>query len=244
MNRSFARCLALVQARFPTQRIVLRVHRAAINSAADLVHAAEGFRSSSAGFYIWLLGQCGGQRAEAALLKILVGPRRSLWMQAATSLSMVGTAKVVPALIRMVLRAPQPLRREASAYALGYIEPGVKARSAVNALVRVLESADLPRVRAQAAESLTQRLRFHRGRLRAAAERALIEHLSDAAPDVRFWCAYAVGELRTKAAVPTLRQLARDRSVVPGWWSVGAEARDALAVIAGGTWPDRLKRAV
>ena len=68
----------------------------------------------------------------------------------------------------------------------------------------------------------------------------LIEHLVDRDPDVRFWCAYAVGELRTKAAVPVLRQLVNDRTVVPQWWSVGLEARDALDVIAGGTWPDRI----
>ena len=142
------------------------------------------------------------------------------------------------------MRDRQPLRREAGAYALGYIDSGAAEPAVISALVGVLDSADLPRVRAQAAEGLTQRLRFQRGQLRARAERVLIEHLADEDSDVRFWCAYATGELRTRAAVPALRRLVRDRTVVPGWWSVGMEARDALKVIAGGKWPDRIGSAV
>jgi HEAT repeat protein len=244
MNRSFATSLALVEAQFPAERIGFRMRRAGINSASDLIHAAECSDSNAAQFYIWLLGRCEGRRPEASLLSVLAGPRSSLWIPAAASLSIVGTAHVVPTLTGMVLHDREPVRREASAYALGCINPGARARAVIKTLVRVLENPDVPRVRAQTAESLTQLLQFRRGRLRRAAETALIEHLSDDEPDVRFWCAYAVGELRTKAAIPALRRLARDRSVVPGWWSVGMEAGDALKVIAGGTWPERIGRAV
>jgi HEAT repeat protein len=244
MNRLFAKSLACVEAQFPDQRIRLRIRRARIKSTSDLIRAAERVRTSSAGFSIWLLDRLGGPRAQNALLRVLGSRRRSLWMQAAVLLSMVGTANVVSILIRMMRRDREPVSREASAYALGYINPGGEARAAIQALVSVLDDLDIPRVRAQAAESLTQLLRFRRGRLRAASERVLIQHLSDADADVRFWCAYAVGELRTKAAVSSLRQLVNDRTVVPGWWSVGREARDALEVIAGGTWNERIGRAV
>lgn len=233
MNQLFAKSLASIEAQFPAQPIRLRIPRASIKSTSDLVRAAERARTSSASFYLWLLGRLSGRRAQNALLRILGSGRRSLWMQAAVPLSMVGTVNVVSTLMGMMRRDSEPVRREASAYALGYISPGGAARAVIEALVSVLDGHDIPRVRAQAAESLAQLLRFRRGRLRASSERVLIQHLSDADADVRFWCAYAVGELRTKAAVSSLRQLANDRTVVPGWWSVGVEARDALEVING-----------
>jgi HEAT repeat protein len=133
---------------------------------SKLADAAEHSRGDAAGFYIWLLGTCGGARAEASLLRVLGGSRRSLWMQAAASLSRAGTARVVPVLTRMVVHDGEPVRREGSAYALGYIDPGARAHTVIETLVGALRSADAARVRAQAAESLTQLLRFRQGRLR------------------------------------------------------------------------------
>jgi HEAT repeat protein len=243
MTRSFVKTLAGIEKQFPDQHVHARLRRAGIRSISALSHAAQYKRSAAANLYIWLLGKCGGPRAEATLLAALRGDRRSLWMQASASLCIAGTRRAVPVLTRLVEHGGHPLRREASAYALGCVDSGSHGPMAIAALVRILRSADEPRVRAQAAESLVQLLRFRRGRRRMSAERALIAHLGDESPDVRFWCAYAVGELRVKAAVPALRRLASDRARVPGWWPVGTEARDALRCIAGGAWPDRLPRA-
>ena len=65
----------------------------------------------------------------------------------------------------------------------------------------------------------------------------LIAGLRDASPEVRFWCAYAVGFLRTMDALPDLEHLAAtDRTKVPGWWTIAREARWAIKQIQLGPW--------
>ena len=197
----------------------------------------------TAAWYLWLLGNVGGARVESALLAVLRGPRRSLWMQAAASLSMIGTSRVVPALQQTVRHGDAWAgRREAAAYTLAWIDPKGQRDRVISTLLDVLGSDDAPRVRAQAAESVAQHLRLRKGRTRARAERVLIEHLADPSADVRFWCAYALGTIKAVDAVPALRELARDRTMVSGWWRVGTEARDALTFIVQGEWPVRVRR--
>ncbi len=244
MNRALFKFRGNAEAGWPAERVALRLRRAGLNSISDLARAAEQSRGNAAAFYIWLLGRCGGPRAERALLQVLQGLRRSLWLQAGASLSLVGTARSARALMEIALHAREPERREAAAYALGHVAAGSETQAVIKALVKVLDNDPVPRVRGQAAESVTQLLRLRRGKRRATAESALIQHLHDDAADVRFWCAYAVGELRSTAAIPSLRRLTRDRTVVPRWWAVGTEARDALTVIRGGSWPDRIGDAV
>jgi HEAT repeat protein len=72
----------------------------------------------------------------------------------------------------------------------------------------------------------------------------LIEALRDASAEVRFWAAFALGELGglgtpgVSEAVPELERLAAtDQEVVPGWWSVSKEAADALDRLRAGTDP-------
>jgi HEAT repeat protein len=50
---------------------------------------------------------------------------------------------------------------------------------------------------------------------------ALIRCLEDKAPEVRFWCAYALGELGDRRALHALEQLAAtDDTTLPGWGSI------------------------
>ena len=59
-----------------------------------------------------------------------------------------------------------------------------------------------------------------------------IEALQAPEPEVRFWSAFALGQLRDRGALPALERLATtDRAVVPGWWAVTEEARDAITAI-------------
>jgi HEAT repeat protein len=61
---------------------------------------------------------------------------------------------------------------------------------------------------------------------------ALLVALRDRAVEVRFWSAFALGELGAWQAVPELEQLARvDHTVLPGWWAVGKEAKNAIEKI-------------
>jgi HEAT repeat protein len=58
---------------------------------------------------------------------------------------------------------------------------------------------------------------------------ALINGLGDTSVEVRFWSAFALGELKVRRAVNKLEKLvAKDDEILPGWWSVSKEASDAL----------------
>ena len=243
MNRqSFAGVLAHVDSMCPQERVRTRVRAAGIRSVRDLARKAETSRGDLAALCCWLLGKFEGQQAEDALLRILRGRRRSLWMQAAAGLATARRSRTAHALMGIVVQDSAPVRREGSVYALGFMDAKGREAELVDTLLLALEKDPVAHVRAQAAESLANRLRFTRIKGGSRARGALIKHLTDTSADVRFWCAYAVGELRLKAAVSSLRRLTRDRASVSGWWSVGTEARDALKVIAGGDWPDRRRR--
>jgi hypothetical protein len=51
---------------------------------------------------------------------------------------------------------------------------------------------------------------------------------------VRFWAAYALGQLRERRAIAELSRLAdSDHTVLSNWWSVRREALDAIMLIRG-----------
>ncbi len=106
-------------------------------------------------------------------------------------------------------------------------------------------------VRAQCAEALAGFLESglrSRGRLGADPRnkrhrriiRGLIAGLRDPLPQIRFWCAFALGKSRYRRAIGPLRHLAAtDNAICPGWWAVADEARDAIAIIQGRQPPSR-----
>jgi len=118
-----------------------------------------------------------------------------------------------------------PTVRVAAAYALGQIGSEV----AVTALTSVLNdrsaSAD---IRGHCAEAL--------GNLRApSAFSTLIDTLRDDEAAVRFWSAYALGELGDERAASALKELAeRDPGHVEGLGTVREEAREALSMLRSG----------
>lgn len=154
------------------------------------------------------------------------------------------TEEIVVELIELLRRATDG-RAEMAAWALGFGEvPGHLRESTVHALLEVL--IDMTRaeaVRGQVAEAVAEQLAFSRGvdPLRRAAETRLIETLTDASSEVRFWSAFALGTLRTRRALPQLRTLTGDETPLPGWWTVGEEAADAIDRIDGREPPDRLR---
>ena len=57
----------------------------------------------------------------------------------------------------------------------------------------------------------------------------LLKNLNDPSREVRFWCAFALGQMRERKALPMLKALAeQDSRIVRGWWTVSKEARDAI----------------
>lgn len=176
---------------------------------------------------LWLLRWFRGPRAQDTLLAALRDPHPGIAREAGVSLAVCSTRRTLQPLIDAMLAAEHAEARAAAAYALGCI-PNTGQRE-VGPLLQVVQNKDeAPRVRAQAAESL-QCSREPR------AVGPLIEALRDSSAEVRFWAAFALGELGglgtpgASEAIPELERLvATDREVVPGWWSVSKEAADAL----------------
>jgi HEAT repeat protein len=94
-------------------------------------------------------------------------------------------------------------------------------------------------VRGQAAEALGNIFFWEGG---GPAVEPLIAALGDSSSEVRFWSAFALGQIRARQALPILGQLAAtDDAIVPGWWSVKMEAADAVTTIRYGPmneWPE------
>jgi HEAT repeat protein len=101
----------------------------------------------------------------------------------------------------------------------------VSSASVINALERTVRNkSENPDVRGYAAETLAHRHRRSTHNL-------LIKALQDPSKDVRFWCAFALGQMREKKAVSVLQLLLSDQRLVRGFHSVAKEAADAISEI-------------
>jgi HEAT repeat protein len=170
----------------------------------------------------WFAGRLGRKRAATSLLIALRSADESIAWEAAKSLSLLLSKRTVGPLIAELLSAPTPERRTRAAYALR----GVNDPRLLTALISVVGNTDEDStVRGFAAESLVF----------AQSKRAcnpLIRALADPSTEVRFWAAFALGQIGCRAALPHLRRLAgADKRRLAGWWSVSREAADAIKAI-------------
>ena len=126
------------------------------------------------------------------------------------------------ALILTLKNGRKPFNRVAAAFAMQI----VSTPRTVRALERAVKNqSERPRVRGEAAESLAH---CHRKE----SHRVLLAGLKDPSKDVRFWCAFALGEMAEERAIPSLKRLiASDRRIVKGFYSVAKEATDAMGKI-------------
>jgi HEAT repeat protein len=176
----------------------------------------------------WVLGKIGSQDSAPALVGALNGPRVEIAEEAARSLGLVGGEKALHSLLDALQREPRVKIRAAAAYALGLLGNRLAIEPLLQSLANPLENA---RVRGFCAESLA---RF--GDRRASA--GLMAGLSDRTVDVRFWSAFALGELKEPSALTKLKDLAeRDAAVLEGWGSVQEEAAGAIDKIRIGSVP-------
>jgi HEAT repeat protein len=168
----------------------------------------------------WWLGHRPDKRAAPAMLARLRDATEdpALRRTIGFALGALGSTRPVPALIRLLRADPEERVREAAAYALAFIGD----RRAFEPLLGALENkSEAPLVRGQAAEGLA-----YQRDPRAVA--ALLASLDDPAPEVRFWAAFALGEVAGEEATAPLERLASDATVVPRWWAVNKEAADAI----------------
>jgi HEAT repeat protein len=131
-------------------------------------------------------------------------------------------ARLERSLILTLKNGRRPFDRAAAAFAMQM----VTTPKTVRALESVVKNkSERPRVRGEAAEALTH---HHRKK----SHDVLLAGLTDSSKDVRFWCAFALGEMAEKRAIPFLKHLAAtDRRNVKGFHAVAKEAADAIEKI-------------
>ena len=124
-------------------------------------------------------------------------------------------------LIQVLRSGRRPFNRAAAAYAM----QSVSTPATIAALEQTLRSeTEASDVRGHAAEALAH---GHRKSTHA----LMRQYLKDSSKDVRFWCAFALGEMEDVAAIPDLKLLVKDKREVRGFHSVADEAADAIKTI-------------
>lgn len=191
---------------------------------------------------IWALPYFDLRRATPLALRLCNSEDAELRKYALVVLGLMGTACGLPAFVRLLRDDPDPHVREIAAHGLGFhFKPGIEA-VAFEPLITAFEDSEQPiAVRAQCAESLGNVLGYGNPRERGfrRAERALIDALEHPDPAMRFWCAFALGTMRSRKSLPALERLAAtDEEICPRWWPVKDEAADAIVCIRTGGWPD------
>jgi HEAT repeat protein len=150
-------------------------------------------------------------------------------VQAAQALTQIPGRHVKRGLERLLVSHDSPRVRAQAAWALGFHPRGAEA---VDALLSTLADAhEETEIRAHAAEALGH-MADRLGDREADVLAALLRSLTDASAYVRFWSAFALGNLGDERAIPALERLAaRDTQSVPGWWSIRKEALDSIEQI-------------
>ena len=143
-------------------------------------------------------------------------------------------------LIQFVSSEQPSYKKELALYALSWMHNPLL----INTFIQVLrDTGEMENVRGQAAEALGMLFdgNFKETEQYYKAERALLEHVSDSSPIIKFWCCYGLGNMRSHRAIERLKAIQeQDHLLCPGWWYVFEEAEDALARIAGLPVSDRV----
>jgi len=218
------------------------LHRAAA-AGADSLEAVLKYlpelTASEVGCFLQALSHLGRRRAVPLLVRsVYLHPDLAHW-HALHQLGRLGGKLALQALVRFAREHLDEAIRTGAVYQLQFIKP-----SQEELLLSILEDPNQPvSTRSQAAEGL-HLVWDARTRLYKRTVQALLEGLRDPSPELRFWCAYSLGQMQAKAAIPELERVAQeDPDVLPGWWAVRDEAADALTHIRGGPWPERERMA-
>ncbi len=222
-----------------------RVLESGVSSGDDLIAAMDSMGAEERSTAAWLMGRVGTKRHAPGLLKYLQSDDRGLGMMAATSISVIGGKAVVRPLLDIMRNGSRADHREAAGYALSFLMTADYSPLVLEAYLDVLnDENEAPAVRAQVCEGLNY-IEWGDGRRRLARRviASLLRALGDASPEVRFWACFAIGKYGVRRALPVLKALSeKDNTLVPGWWTVGEEAADAITIINGGERPDRVRR--
>jgi len=237
----FEQCVERLPAK---QRPRARLHLQALSalsvaSYAELVTRLPSLDAHEVGVALQALVYFGRRRAVPPLTRLLKHASDEVRQRIPRYLFELRGERAFQALARALREDPDPEVRYQSGHELQFF---FDDRLCDLYLEVLLDPAEAPRVRGQAAEGLHLWPSCGDGRTRLYKRvvQGLIACLSDGSPEVRFWCCYALGQLRARAAVPYLQQLVdSDTEICPNWWPVRDEASDAIRAIHGKPWPQR-----
>ncbi|OCQ90443.1 hypothetical protein BCD64_27610 [Nostoc sp. MBR 210] len=190
----------------------------------------------------WLLGRVGNDQDADILISILSSQSSELWMQAATSLSLIATEKHFKSLLSILSTSSDPIQRNSVVYALAFLSNCEVNQEVISVLTEVAaNTSETAFIRAQALEGIGNKLSQELpANLYQQALNVIIQGLDDAEAEVRFWSCFAAGAINIQETLPKLELLAQtDKTIVPGWWSVGEEAEDSITLMNGGEPPLR-----
>lgn len=172
----------------------------------------------------WLLAQSGYRRAAKVLSKAFIEEKSDLVWEWAKAIGILKGKSAVKPLIH-ALGSESVEHRAAAAYALGMMHESNAVEPLIKALTNTKES---PTVKGYAAEALAY-IRDQRS------VEPLLSGLRDNSPEVRFWAAFALGEIGDARALTELRRVAQsDRGKCPGMGSVRLEAQRACELLEKG----------
>lgn len=195
-----------------------------VNSFSELLEVAsnEDLETEIRSIACWFLSRLGDDRAIPVLVKCLNDKDPDLRSEAARSLGTIASVHTAPVLIETLKQDLSAEVRLYAIYALGLIGN----ESAVAPILEtLLDANEEPEVRGMAAETLSVFLGQQ-------VVETLITCLSDTEAEVRYWSAFALGELGAKQALPELsRLMGNDESCLPDGSSVKDEAADAIKKI-------------
>lgn len=135
---------------------------------------------------------------------------------------------------RLMREHPSPQVRYEAVYAL---QAHSLKRAAVETLLDAAEDrSEYPEIRGQALETLAGAL-LYQGPRRHRVVRRVLALLKDPQAEVRFWAIYALWHMRARVALPALERMTEDPSRPRLYWTVGQEARDAIAALRDGQAP-------
>ncbi|MDY7091561.1 MAG: HEAT repeat domain-containing protein [Acidobacteriota bacterium] len=169
----------------------------------------------------WLVGLARLRSVSPTLEKLVSEetPEALLW-ETTKSLASLGQGAEV--MRQLTLTAEDPEKQKIGVYGLG----ALRDQEAVELLENILLDPRAPVfLRAQSAEALgyIQEMKSVPSLLRAS---------HDAAPELRFWSVFALGQLADPRARQRLAEIAEnDHEMVKGWWEVSREAQEALKQI-------------
>jgi HEAT repeat protein len=172
----------------------------------------------------WLVSKIGDEDSLSKLLAASNDENPNIRSQAIQALGELKFAspEVLITLNQMISNDNNVEVRKTAAYSLGLLAH----ENGLDALMDTLGNREEdPTVRGMAAEAL---INFRDPSIIP----LLITSLSDEAPEVRFWSAFALGQLGAVEALPELSRLVTEDHVeVSGWHSVSQEAADAIEAI-------------